>query len=147
LVSDKDEAQLEIVPAEGSWDKVAFNVLDKLSTSCGFTHLPHVVDLNDEDFGRVLRSAAHYFFQLHFQALDHGIRDGVEVEFFPLEEQCDEGDEVVLMPGGENMYRKGAIEIEVDEETKYGMKISNHSRWDLQPICFYFDQANLSISE
>ncbi|RXW20168.1 hypothetical protein EST38_g5666 [Candolleomyces aberdarensis] len=143
---DKAEAQLEIVPAGGS--QVTFNVLDEFSTNCGFTRLPHVVDLYDGSLGRILCSAARYYLQLNIQHTSYPEPlEKPKVELFLLKEQCGEDDEVVLIPGEEYMYRGAMIEIEVDEETKYGIKIWNHEDVDLGLVCFYFDHANLSISD
>ncbi|KAJ2925108.1 hypothetical protein H1R20_g12001, partial [Candolleomyces eurysporus] len=142
---DKAKAQLEIVPAGGS--QVTFNVLDRFSTNCGFTHLPHVIDLYDGTLSRILRSAAHYYFQLDFH-ISNNLSQYVKVEFFPLKEQYDQDNGVVLMPGGDDMYREGMVEVEVDEEMKYGMNIDiSRLAGDWHLACFYFDHANLSISE
>jgi hypothetical protein len=143
--AEKDKAKLEIV-AVGK-NQLAFNVLEKRATEHGFSRMPHVVDADVEDLHRILRAASHYHFHLNLNQPNNKIKDLIKIEFFPLKEEYnDDGDEV-YSPGGDNMHRGGRIEYEVDEDTKYGMKITNNTPWSLHFSCLFFDHADFSISE
>jgi hypothetical protein len=52
----------------------------------------------------------------------------------------------VLVPIGENLNKEGVITVSVEENAKYGFKITNSSAVDLFASLFYFDASDLSIS-
>jgi hypothetical protein len=141
--AERDKATYEIVASE---DKLAFSVLEKRATKYGFTRMPHVVDADAGDLHRVLRAASHYHFHLNNNHPNNQIKESIDIEFFALE---DKGHDEVYSPVGENMHRGGRIEcvVDVDGDTKYGMKITNKSPWSLYLYCFFFDHADLSIGE
>ncbi|RXW22833.1 hypothetical protein EST38_g3034 [Candolleomyces aberdarensis] len=143
--AEKDKAKLEIVADREN--HLTFKVLEKQATEHGFTRMPHVVDVENDDLHHILRAASHYHFHLNLNQPNNKIKDSVKIEFFPLKEEVsNDGDKVSYSAGGENMYRKGRIEYEVDGETKYGMKITNNTPWDLHFYAFYFEHADFSIT-
>ncbi|RXW17048.1 hypothetical protein EST38_g8799 [Candolleomyces aberdarensis] len=141
---EKDKAKLEIV-SHGK-DQFAFNVLEKRATEHGFTRMPHHVDSNTNDIHRVLRAAAHYHFHLNLNHANNLIMNKIKIEFFPLLEDWDDSGELLLSPTeGVNMYQDGRIEYEVVAETKYGMRVTNETPWDLHFACLFFDHADFGI--
>jgi hypothetical protein len=142
----KDQAKLEIVSHEGG--QLRFNTLDTRATDHGFTHIPYSVDSTVDDLHRVLRAAAHYNFHLNVNHPNNLIMARIMIDFFPLIEGYDDNlDPVLSPPEGVNLHQGGRIEYNVDEDAKYGMMIKNNSPWDLYFSCFFFDHADLSISE
>jgi hypothetical protein len=148
LVKEKDEATLGIVTSGGNF---TFNALDKRAEMYGFSRMPQKVDVRlDHVLRNILRSAAHYHFHLNLDGPNNKIiQDQIPIEFFPLKEGSDGEGDIVPAPGGYNMYQEGKIEYEVDddEKTRYGMRITNATDQDLYFCCFLFDHADFSISE
>ncbi|KAJ2926774.1 hypothetical protein H1R20_g10309, partial [Candolleomyces eurysporus] len=140
---DKDKAKLEIVTTEGN---LTFTALDERAKEYGFTRMPHVVNANVGNLRHILRGAAHYHFHLNLQHPNNKIRNKISIEFFPLTEELDEDDDIILSPVEQNMIQGGRIEYEVQEGTKYGMRITNQTPWSLYFSCFYFDHADFSIT-
>ncbi|KAJ2926775.1 hypothetical protein H1R20_g10308, partial [Candolleomyces eurysporus] len=140
---DKDKAKLEIVTTEA---QLTFNALDERAREYGFTRMPHIVNANVEHLRHILRRAAHYHFHLNLQNPDSNIQSGISIECFPLKEEVDELGNSIDSPGGENMIQGGRIECEVDEEMKYGMRITNKTGSNLYFSCFFFDHADFSIT-
>ncbi|KAF6743200.1 hypothetical protein DFP72DRAFT_1080537 [Ephemerocybe angulata] len=116
FVENKAEAKLGIV-AEGN-KQVAFNVLETRATDYGFTRMPTTFI----------------------------IKEGVKIEFYALEDKEDEYGEDNREPVGPDLYRDGRVEIDVDDETRYGMKITNSTPFNLHFACFFFDHADLSTT-
>ncbi|KAJ2926834.1 hypothetical protein H1R20_g10256, partial [Candolleomyces eurysporus] len=141
---ERSKAKLEIVAVGKS--ELTFNVLEKRATEHGFTRMPHVVGAIADDLQRILRAAGHYHFHLNLNHPNNLIKDSIQIEFFPLREEYSKEGEEIYTPEGKNMLRGGRIEYEVDEHTKYGMKISNNTPWDLYFSCFFFDHADFSIT-
>jgi hypothetical protein len=141
---DKDKAQLEIAITGGN---LTFIPLDQRAREYGFTRpMPQAVDANTENLQNILRSAAHYHFHLNVTQSNNQIQDKFPIEFFPLNEEGGEDGFGPVVPG-DNMHRRGRIEYEVEEGTRYGMRITNKTPWDLYFCCLSFDHADFSISE
>ncbi|KAF5341816.1 hypothetical protein D9611_001450 [Ephemerocybe angulata] len=144
LVENKAEAKLGIV-AEGN-KQVAFNVLETRATDYGFTRMPYTVDCVTDDLHRVLRAASHYHLHLNLEHFNNKIKEGIKIEFYALEDKEDEYGEDYREPVGPDLYRDGKVEIDVDDETRYGMKITNSTPFNLHFACFFFDHADFSIT-
>ncbi|KAJ2922365.1 hypothetical protein H1R20_g14743, partial [Candolleomyces eurysporus] len=142
--AEKDKAKLEIVGPRKN--QLTFKVLEKQAMEHGFTRMPHLVDAEADDFHHILRAASHYHFHLNLNHQNNKIKNSIKIEFFPLKEDYNDDGEVYYSPGGENMHRGGRIEYEVDEDTKYGMKMINNTPWDLHFYVFYFEHADFSIT-
>ncbi|KAJ2921480.1 hypothetical protein H1R20_g15619, partial [Candolleomyces eurysporus] len=143
--AEKDKAKLKIVAARKN--QLTFKVLEKQATEHGFTRMPYVIDTDVDDLHHILRAASHYHFHLNLDQQNDEIKDSVEIGFFPLKEDYNnDGNELRYSPGGVNMHRGGRIEYEVDEDTKYGMNITNNTPWDLHFYVFYFEHADFSIT-
>ncbi|KAJ2922355.1 hypothetical protein H1R20_g14729, partial [Candolleomyces eurysporus] len=141
--AERDKAKLEIVADREN--QLTFKVLEKQATEHGFTRMPHVVDTKTDDLHHILRAASHYHFHLNLNQPNNKIKDSIEIQFFPLTEVYNDGEKVYYSPG-DNMHRGGRIEYEVDKDTKYGMKITNNTPWDLHLYAFYFEHADFSIT-
>lgn len=143
---ERSEAKLGIVADK---KQIAFDVLENRAKEHGFTRLPYKIDCVVDDIHRVLRAASHYHFHLNLDHPNSQIKKGVKIEFFALDEEQDEDGEDILVPIGKDLHKAGKIELEVDDddERKYGMRITNNSPFNLHFACLFFDHADLSISK
>ncbi|KAJ2915855.1 hypothetical protein MD484_g4547, partial [Candolleomyces efflorescens] len=143
---DSEAAQLKMTHHQQG--RLGLIPLDPLAKKHGFTRMPYTVDSDEDDLRRILRAAAHYNFHLNLNHENNQIKGKIKIEFFPLEEDYDDNCEIVLSPReGENMLSQdGTIEYDIEEDTKYGMRIKNETPWDLHYACFFFDHADFSIT-
>jgi hypothetical protein len=145
---DRDAAKLEIVMEH---DALAFNILDKRVTTFGLTRIPFRVTPDVHDIYFILCALAHYHWHLNRTQANNLISTKVQIEFTTLVKSKTEYDEETgqpnIGPDGPNLYRDGLIDLVVDEEAIYGIKITNNTLWDLFTGVFFFDNGDFSISK
>lgn len=136
----RDQAQLEIIPT-GQGQQFTFNVP---SGPIPDFRIPHIVDPDREDLHRILFAAARYYYQLHH--VNGEAPWNIDIELFSLREEKSDKVKPVFSPG-DSIYREGRINVEVDEGLRYGIRLTNTRYRSLYFACFYFDNADFSISE
>jgi hypothetical protein len=148
MLVGKETAELDIASVD---DHIVFNILDPLVTIHGLNRMPFSIPTdNPGAISLVLRKAAHYFWHLRRTGNGRGLQSTVGIEFTRLEDVEEEYDEdlnPVRRPCGPNLINDGIVDIAVEENAIYGIKLTN--KWDkpLYPSLFYFDNSDLSISK
>jgi hypothetical protein len=146
LFVEREKAELEIATDD---EKLVFNIMDPLVREQGLCRLYGTSPLTLQDLGPVVRKAAHYFWHLRRTGNAKRLQDVVDIELRRLEEVDEEYDDMfnpVRRPYGPNLIKDGVIDIVIETEAIYGIKIINKSKVPLYPSLFYFDNSDLSIS-
>ena len=143
---EKSKAELDIALEGGL---VVFNILNTQVTQFGLNRLPFQVEPTYTDIYPVIWSAVHYHWHLRRNNKTKPLQNYVQLEFKKLEEcwEFDDDFNPIMEPVGENLNVAGVVDIVVDTDDMYGIKIINHSALDLYPCLFFFDNSDLSISE
>lgn len=145
--NEKGEPNLEVVTEV---NQIFLNILDSRVTKFGLKRIPYPIKPNDADVSLVLRAAGHYYSHLNRTMSHAAIQTKVHIEFKLLEtskSQVDEAGYPERYPTGPNLYKDGAININVKRGDVYGLKITNNTAWDLFPTVLFFNNSDLSISE
>ena len=145
ILVEKENAELDIA-VDG--EKLVFNITDQLVRTHGLHRLYGTTPLILESVRPVIRKAAHYFWHLRRTGNTKHLQSLVDIEFRRLEEVDEEYDEMfnpIRRPYGPNLIKDGVIDIVVEKEALYGIKIVNKSKVPLYPSLFYFDNSDLSI--
>lgn len=150
LVTAADNAEFLVdVVARDDCNIALFTTAHTLVKDLGCGRLPHAVPAQAEDISHVLRSAARW--NWHLNHTNHTSLIGpVFLEFTRLEQVNDEFDDhdmPIMKPVGENMNRTGVIDMIVNPDQFFGLKIVNGTNRDLYPYLFYFDVSGQSIGE
>jgi len=129
---------------------VRFEIMPQAYRQQGLTRMPFDIRVNDTNLvQRILQSAAYFYWHLNRTAKSKLIDRGsnITVECFVLREsgRLSHNFEAALMPYGENLNVGGVITINVDDDERYGFKISNNTSVELYASMFYFDLSDLSI--
>ncbi|KIM28590.1 hypothetical protein M408DRAFT_137083 [Serendipita vermifera MAFF 305830] len=144
-------AHLDVASENG---KIIFNILDSHVTIHGLDRMPFQLDCTVDDIRLVIRAAAHYYWHLHRTRETKFLRNVVKIEFMRLkdndeevddEAQDDEGRDYGCSPDGPELIQEGVVDIVVDDDAIYGMKLKNTFGEPLYASVFYFDNSDLSI--
>jgi hypothetical protein len=121
---------------------VVFDIKDPNVTAHGLHRMPFRVLPIIEDVSRVISAAAHYYW--HLRRVGHAkfIQNTIEVEFTKLSD----GDTLMRKPDGPNLINAGVVDLVVNKDDIYGMKITNNGDIPLYASVFYFDNSDFSIS-
>ena len=136
LLTEKCNAELDIALEDGH---VVFNLLDPLVIKFGLTRMPFHVNLEAEEVYPVIDAAAHFRWHLRRSNKKHIFQNKVRIEFKQLTQNRE--------PYGLDLNVDGVIDLVVDEEAMYGIRIINDTARPLYPSLFYFDNSDFSISE
>jgi hypothetical protein len=136
LLAEKDNAELDIALENGH---VVFNILDPLVTKFGLTRMPFSVSPQAKEVCPVIRAAAHYRWHLRRTNKTSIFQNKVRIEFKRLTQYRE--------PDGPDLNADGVIDLVVDENAIYGLRIINDTTRPLYPSLFYFDNSDFSISE
>ncbi|PPR00906.1 hypothetical protein CVT26_015516 [Gymnopilus dilepis] len=122
-----------------------FEVTDGRVTEHGLLPVKIVTSQYFDRMGRIFGHIAHFYRELGRTNTnsDTHLTGQVHVEFY----QLDEKDDSELEPIGKNICVGDVIDVVVDEEVPYGMKLINQSSQDLYPYLFWFDSNDLSIKD
>ncbi|PVG04717.1 hypothetical protein CPB86DRAFT_13107 [Serendipita vermifera] len=147
-VKDEEAADLGIALESG---RIAFDILDKVATEQGVKRIPHTIRPDIEELYRVLVAATHYFSSYHRKPPTPQ-KKLVTIEFMKLQRmQHDENDSeepANLVPCSSNMINdRNSIELVGDDETEYGIRITNLREQPLYVSVFYFDHFSLQIMQ
>lgn len=132
--------------------RIHFQVMNRICRRYGLEHMPFEVDNNPDDVRHILRSAADFYWNLSRSNRTNPFNTSrITVECVRLKETGQYTDflEEVLMPDPDciDLNRDGEVVINIDEneDTKYGFKITNRTDVPLYSSIFYFDISDLSI--
>jgi hypothetical protein len=148
LFVEREKAELEIA-IDDETNKLVFDIMDPLVREQGLCRLYGTTPLMPKDVGSVVRRAAHYFWHLRRTGNPKHLQGVVDIELRRLEEVDEEYDDMfnpVRRPYGPDLIQGGVIDIVVEKEALYGIKLVNKSKRSLYPYLFYFDNSDLSIS-
>jgi hypothetical protein len=147
MLDKKETAELDIV---FDANDVVFNILDAFVTVHGLTRIPFRVSPTPGAISPVISRAARYFWHLHRTGSAKSLQDNVAIEFTRLEEEEEDYDDDfnrIRKPCGENLINNGIVDIVIQEDAIYGIKLTNKGDKPLYPSLFYFDNSDFSISE
>lgn len=147
VLVEKAKAELDVA-IDG--DRIVFNILNSQVTQFGLNQMPYRVKPTYDDVYRVIRASAHYHWHLRRNRrhnTSRNFQDHVHLEFRKLEELDDYDDDFnpIVKPVGDNLNVEGVVDIVVNTDDLYGIKIVNNSARDLYPSLFFFDNSDLSI--
>ena len=147
LLVEKEKADLSFIFEQ---EGVVVNILDSFVAALGLTRMPFNIEPTADTMSNVMSAAAHFYFYLHrkskMQAL-HGKVDVIFTEVVQSKEEYDDYLQPVIQPIGPNLNRENIIDLQVQKDKMYGMKITNNSDMALYPSLFFFDNSDLSISK
>lgn len=142
----RDKAELDVaIDNEG----VIFNILNPQVTQFGLNQLPFRVDPTYDAIYPVVRASAHYYWHLRRNSTSRVLENHIQLDFRKLKEleEYDEDFNLVLEPVGDNLNVSGIVDLVVNPDDMYGIKLVNTSDLDLYPSLFFFDNSDLSICE
>jgi hypothetical protein len=141
---EKTKAELDVAMER---DRVVFNILNPQVIQFGLKQLPFRIEPAFDDVYRVIRSAAHYNWHLRRNNASRLLQNRIQVEFKRVEELEDYDDDwnAIIGPVGENLNIDGVVDLVVDSDAMYGIKLINNTALDLYPSLFFFDNSDLSI--
>ncbi|KAF8968687.1 hypothetical protein BDZ97DRAFT_323862 [Flammula alnicola] len=131
--------------------KITLKITDENVTRYGFTRQVKDIDADLRNLSWVLKGIAHYYGELNRGNSDPEITGRIDVELYRLEETLAVLDNsglqgMVLTPTGPNLCRNGMVDLVVEEDTPYGIKLTNKTWHDLYPNLFHFNNSDLSIA-
>ena len=162
-VDEEHKAHLSIT-VDGA--RVFFDILDNGVTPHGLKRMPNWVNKDVNEVHTVIRAAAHYQWHLHRTNKENPpptngekpLRDQVDIKFMELDES-----NYTREPVGDNLIVKRVVypvvnrdvdpvfdrvvDLVVDEETVYGVEITNNSENPLYAALFFFSSSDFAISE
>jgi hypothetical protein len=147
LLVEKDKAELDISLEDGC---VVFKPLNTLVTQWGLTRIPFRVSASIAEVNTIILASAHYFWHLRRANTKRSLQNRVWIEFTRLKELDDEFDDdfnPLITPDGPNLNINGTVDLIVDHNAMYGIKIVNDTDLALYPSLFFFDNGDLSISK
>jgi len=148
LAEDRAGACLEVeLDNDG---QLGFIILDEKITKHGLHRLACKVEPSFDAAVQVLRTAAHYFHQLHLSKYNRGVEECVKIQFFQLKQPTDAFSyRTAIEP---NLMKNGIVSLEIydyqegDEPVYYGVEVFNNTGRDLYPHIFSFDSSGFAIS-
>jgi hypothetical protein len=147
LLVEKEKAELSFTLEQ---EGVVVNILDSFVAALGLTRMPFYIEPDADAMSNFIHAAAHFYFYLRrkskMQAL-HGKIDVILTEVVQSKEEYDDYLQPVIQPIGPNLNREHIIDLHVQNDKMYGMKIINNSDMALYPSLFFFDNSDLSISK
>ena len=147
LLVEKEKAELSFTLEQ---EGVVVNILDSFVAALGLTRMFFYIEPNADAITDVIHAAAHFYFYLRrkskMQAL-HGKIDVIFTEVVQSKEEYDDYLQPVIQPIGPNLNRENIINLRVQKDKMYGVKITNNSDMALYPSLFFFDNSDLSISK
>jgi hypothetical protein len=128
---------------------IVFDMEDPGVTEHRSPRMPSHVAPNPEAVTSVIRAAAHYYWHLRRVGLATHLQNNIDIEFTRLVQEQYNGDPApTIRADGPNLINEGIIDILVDDDddTMYGIKLTNNSSFPVYASLFYFDNSDFSIS-
>ena len=132
---------------------LVIEITDNRVTRYGVKVIADQVKSDPDNVSWILQRAAHYHRELNRTSPDHYItaEDCISVGFFRLDPPKIppfDWTTANLKCIGQNLYHNKSIDFVVeDDETPYGVSITNGTRVDLYVNAFFFDNTNFAICE
>lgn len=98
---------------------------------------------NTHEVARTLRSLSHYFWNLERGDNVSQLVNSLQFEFFKLEKSADM--DLQFAPVGPSLYQNNVVELLVNEDDLYGIRLTNKTGRDIFPNLFYFDNSDFGI--
>ena len=145
VLVDREKAELDIAFDKG---RIVVNVLDPLVTMYGFHQISHPIQPIVHHAFEVLRAASHYYRHLRRTGnrTTAGLLNRIEIELTRLKYAIDHNGTLVLRPTGPNLIEEGIVDLVADQDSKYGIKITNKLNVPLYPSVFLFEICDFAIS-
>ncbi|TFK52883.1 hypothetical protein OE88DRAFT_1656533 [Heliocybe sulcata] len=128
-------------------DNVIFDFRNPLSAPYVPSQLPVRLPLVGDRIHRAIQAAAHYSWHLHRDNTNSHLSLQIGVEFTQVEatDEWDRRLRRIARPTGPNLIADGLLDISVDGDPMYGIKLTNPTSKDIYPSVFFFDAGDLSI--
>jgi len=123
--------------------RIVFDIKDPNVTVHGLHRMPHRIRPILAHVSPVISAAAHYYWHLRRVGHAESIQDAVDIEFTKLSND----DARKRTPSGPNLIDAGVVDLVVDEDDIFGIKITNNGDVPLYASVFYFDNSDFSISK
>ncbi|KAH6917593.1 caspase domain-containing protein [Coprinopsis sp. MPI-PUGE-AT-0042] len=132
---------------------VQFDVMESICRQYGMKSLPfrNIRPDEAEYLFSILCSAADFYWKLHHsnKITSTSLVQAITLDCFKVvpsgKYTADLDDILIPDPRSENLNINGTIIIDVEENAKYGYKITNASKTPLYAALFYFDVSDMSI--
>jgi hypothetical protein len=130
-------------------DKVVFNIMNPQVTQFGLNRMPFHIQPTYDDVYPIIRASAHYYWHLRRNNSKRGLQGRIQLKFMQVKEldEYDDDYNPVIEPVGDDLNVAGVVDLVIEPDQMYGIKLVNNSGLDLYPSLFYFDNSDLSISE
>ncbi|PVF99196.1 hypothetical protein CPB86DRAFT_783999 [Serendipita vermifera] len=127
--------------------EIVFTIMDALVRLYGLRRMPYTVPATANDLQRVLSAAAHYYWHFYRTSSQDILAKSIDVEFMKLHEiEVDEWGPVFdPEPEGPNLHENSLIRVVADEQSVYGIRVTNKTDKPLYLSVFYFDHSSLEI--
>ncbi|KAG9121557.1 hypothetical protein FRC07_002433 [Ceratobasidium sp. 392] len=136
--------EADIVADLNGRDRAIFDIKHALINRHGVNELPHSVPVTADDILTVLRAAALWIWHLNRTNPESSLEQLIKIEFTRVMRDPRTGR---LRPVEVDLNKSGVVDIVVDRNQLYGMKIINNSDYNLYPYLFYFDVDGQSIDK
>jgi hypothetical protein len=141
---EKEGAELSFTLEQ---EGVVVNILDSFVAALGLTRMPFYIEPNANAMPNFINVAAHFRFYLSQKSKMQGKIDVIFTEVVQSKEEYDDYLQPVIQPIGPNLNSENIIDLQVQSDKMYGIKITNNSDMALYPSLFFFDNSDLSISK
>jgi len=146
ILVSKDRAEIDIALEN---DLVVFDSLNPLAVEHGLTRMPFCFKPAVDDVYPIICAAAHYHWHLRRTSDRNTLQEDVQIELTRVKEVKDAyaDDSLIIQPYGPNLKRDGGIDLVIETDTMYGIKIINTTGEPLYPSLFFFNNSEWSISK
>jgi hypothetical protein len=129
--------------------QIGFTVMDPLVRLYGLRRMPYTVPPTVDDLQRVLSAAAHYYWHFYRTSSQDALTKSIDVEFMKLHQITGDewGDVFDPIPDSPNLHENSLIRVVADEQSVYGIRVTNNTNMPLYLSVFFFDHSSLEISE
>ncbi|KAG9123528.1 hypothetical protein FRC07_014828 [Ceratobasidium sp. 392] len=124
--------------------RAIFDIKHALINRHGIKELPHSVPVTTDDILTVLRAAALWIWHLNRTNSDSSLEQSIKLEFMRV---VRDPRTRKLEAKQDDLNKSGVVDIVVNRDELYGMKIINNSDYALYPYLFYFDVDGQSIDK
>ena len=147
LLVEKEKAELSFTLEQ---EGVVINILDSFVAALGLTRMPFYIEPNADAMSNFIHAAAHFYFFLRRKSKTHALHGKIDIVFTEVVQSDEEYDDYLqplIQPIGPNLNREHIVDLQVQNDKMYGIKITNNSDVALYPSLFFFDNSDLSISK
>jgi len=145
-VNVKESAQLAF---EVKDQVVVAEIVDVRARAHGLTRIPYPIEANVDRIHSFFNHAAHFFRHLSMDPTAGHVPNRITFEFMQVDATDDFDDDgyPLMGPTGPNLIKSDIIDVVVDKNRRYGMRVTNNTSRDLYPYAFLFSNSTLKISK